>query len=741
MTTTTPAGHVRVAADAPHGPAGGRTALVFSGQGNQWLGMGRDLMAREPSVRAVLQEADEVLRAATDWSLLDELAAAEGESRLADPAVLQPTLVALQIALARLLAERGLRADHFVGHSLGEIAAAAAAGALDLSGALRLARLRGELMRKAVGTGRTALLGVAAEQAEALIAAYGGAADIAAWNAPGATLVAGDAGTVEAIVAELTGREVFARVLRGDIAFHSRCLEPLRAEFTEAARELARPRDCGERLVSTVTGALLDGSRADAAHWGANLRAPVRFAQAVDTLLELGCRTFVEVGPHPTLGPSLTDCCAARGITPLVLPTLRRGSAEQESVLRTLWELRRAGAVPPAGGHRVRFLAAVTDAAPRPALRGRAAQFAGQVAAAALSALDPAGPATVTWDSADDLVPEATSVLATPAAPGADTVAVHARTPHTGWLRLATACRAFGDHDAGHPGAGPVCASPLPDLAELTARCAVHRYVADTAVESAAEDGDDVLVRLRPGTGTGPRARLELALRVTAAVLDAHAPTALHGITGHDGGPAAYVHVLRDGEGAARTTVLDADGRAVLHIGRSLWRSRTAAGPETAVPDRTGEAAGAGALDLAALRAAGTDSRLAVLTEWVRETSAALLRTGVDRVPALKPLNRLGVDSVIGLELRRRVAAVFGAEISVVRLLRGATPADLAADLSDWLTAEPDAGPATAVPTRAALDLDDPADVERLLDDLDALSPEEVDSLLGRLTDDAASEI
>ncbi|MFY4718909.1 acyl carrier protein [Streptomyces sp. LaBMicrA B280] len=130
-----------------------------------------------------------------------------------------------------------------------------------------------------------------------------------------------------------------------------------------------------------------------------------------------------------------------------------------------------------------------------------------------------------------------------------------------------------------------------------------------------------------------------------------------------------------------------------------------------------------------------------MLTEWVRETSAALLRTGVDRVPALKPLNRLGVDSVIGLELRRRVAAVFGAEISVVRLLRGATPADLAADLSDWLTAEPDAGPATAVPTRAALDLDDPADIERLLDDLDALSPEEVDSLLGRLTDDAASEI
>ncbi|MFS4097778.1 acyltransferase domain-containing protein, partial [Streptomyces sp. AF1A] len=335
MTTSTPAGHARVAADAPHGPARGRTALVFSGQGNQWLGMGRDLMAREPSVRAVLEAADDALLAATGWSLLGELAASEGESQLADPAVLQPTLVALQIALARLLAERGLVADHFVGHSLGEIAAAAAAGALELPEALRLARLRGELMRKAVGTGRTALLGVDADRAEALIGTYGGAADVAAWNAPQATLVAGDAGTVEVIVAELTGREVFARVLPGDIAFHSRFLEPLRAVFAQAARDLVRPRPTAGGLVSTVTGTLLDGSCADGAHWAANLREPVRFVQAVDTLLELGCRTFVEVGPHPTLGPSLTDCCAARGVTPLVLPTLRRGEGEQENVLRT----------------------------------------------------------------------------------------------------------------------------------------------------------------------------------------------------------------------------------------------------------------------------------------------------------------------------------------------------------------------------------------------------------------------
>jgi hypothetical protein len=201
------------------------------------------------------------------------------------------------------------------------------------------------------------------------------------------------------------------------------------------------------------------------------------------------------------------------------------------------------------------------------------------------------------------------------------------------------------------------------------------------------------------------------------------------------------VHVLRTADGTARTTVLDAAGRPLLHIGRSVWRSRETTAPATAAPGA--QAAEEAACDLDALRAADPDTRIAALTEWVREAAAAMLRTGVDRVPALKPLNRLGVDSVIGLELRRRVAAVFGAEISVVRLLRGATPADLAADLAEWLTSGPDAAPAAPPPAAGGQgpDLDDPADIERLLDDLDALSPEEVDSLLGRLADDAASEI
>ncbi|MEU2236065.1 acyltransferase domain-containing protein [Streptomyces vietnamensis] len=746
MTTSTRAGHATVAADAARAHGTGRTALVFSGQGNQWPGMGQDLIAHEPSARAVLEEADAVLRPATGWSLLGELAAPRGESRLEDPAVLQPTLVALQIALARLLAERGVVADAFVGHSLGEIAAAAAAGALDLADALRLARLRGELMRRAVGTGRTALLGVDAETAEELIARHGGGADIAAWNAPGSTLVAGEAATVRAMVDELAAQEVFGRLLPGDIAFHSRFLEPLREEFAAAAPGI-RPRATTAALVSTVTGEVVEGPALDHAYWADNLRRPVRFVQAVDTLVDLGCRTFVEVGAHPTLSPSLTECCTARGVDPLVLPTLRRGEGEQENVLRTVWELRRTGAARPHGAGKVRFLAAAGTGAPRIALRGRAAQFAAGVTATAMTALETAGGATapadperrsvsVDWDTTEDLAPAEASVVAGPVAPGAATVAAYGRTTGSGWTRLLT---------ARHEAPAPADAGP-PDLAELTGRCTTPRTVADTAADTAWHAGDDVLVRLRRGTAPGRRSALDVAFRITAAVLGAHAPLSARGIEPYDtGAEPRWVHIARTGDGTATTTVMAEDGGPLLRIARSAWRDRTAGdGPTEEAPSAARQDTEE-KVDLSTLAAADPATRAALLTERVRRVAAAALRTTVDRIPAQRPLSKLGMDSVMGLEMRRTLEADFGVEIGLVRILRGATAADLAADIADGLAPRPT--PGTTHDQRepghgpGLPDLDDPADIERLLADLDALSPEEVDSLLGRLAGDAAGEI
>src|SRR4051812_27663587 len=188
------------------------SVFVFSGQGNQWPGMGADLIDAGSAGAQCLAECDEVVRDLAGWSILDRLTTGEADA-LTDPALLQPTLVALQLALAAELRSAGYLPAVCCGHSLGEIAAATVAGAITPAEALRLAELRGRLMRTATGTGLTALLDVGDDLARSVIARHGGEAEIAAWNAPRATVIAGTDRTVRAVVDALTAEQVFARVL------------------------------------------------------------------------------------------------------------------------------------------------------------------------------------------------------------------------------------------------------------------------------------------------------------------------------------------------------------------------------------------------------------------------------------------------------------------------------------------------------------------------------------------------
>ncbi|QFY07530.1 acyltransferase domain-containing protein [Nonomuraea phyllanthi] len=321
------------------GDAAGRLVFVFSGQGNQWLGMGRGLAA-EPAAREVLDESDDVLTRLAGWSVTGELAATAETSRLQDPAVLQPVLVALQIAVVRLLESWGVIADACVGHSLGEIPAAVACGALTLEDALGLAAVRGAVTRE-VGGGRTALLGVGADEAADRIARHGGDAEIAAWNSPRSTLIAGSPETVEGVVAELAAAEVFARLLPGSVAFHSRYVAPAHDKLAELIGGLV-PGDAHTTLVSAVTGAPVTGRELGPAYWRANLREPVRFLHALRHLAGQGHRAFVEIGAHPTLSPSIAESLTGSGA--LVVPTLRRDVPAREALLTAAGRLYEAGA-------------------------------------------------------------------------------------------------------------------------------------------------------------------------------------------------------------------------------------------------------------------------------------------------------------------------------------------------------------------------------------------------------------
>jgi amino acid adenylation domain-containing protein len=352
------------AAGSPHpGLAAGRAVpgraprvgFVFSGQGPQWWAMGRELLRDEPVFRRAVAAVDEAVRAEAGWSVLDALGASEEASRMADTSVAQPAIFALQAGLAALWASWGIHPYAVAGHSVGEVAAAYLGGALPLEEAARVIVRRGREMHAATGMGTMAAVGLADETAREVVAPYGDRLAVAAFNAPGSTVLSGETAALEEVLAGLEARDVFVRRMTVNYAFHSAQTAPAAERLAAQLAGLA-PHPDEVPFFSTVEGAKVDGRALDAAYWGRNVRQPVRFAAAVQAMAAAGCDAFVEVGPHPVLSRFVEQTLAAAGTRPLVVPSLRRGEGEREGMLGSLAGLYAQGApvdwaaLHPAGG-------------------------------------------------------------------------------------------------------------------------------------------------------------------------------------------------------------------------------------------------------------------------------------------------------------------------------------------------------------------------------------------------------
>jgi acyl transferase domain-containing protein len=273
------------------------------------------------------------------------------EDALSHTEVAQTAIFALQAGLLALWREWGVAPDAVIGHSVGEVAAAHASGALSLEEGAIVAACRGRAMEPARGLGAMAAVELPAAEVEPLLAGLD--VSVAAINSPASTTVAGSPEALDELVRRLDRLGLTCRRLRVEYAFHTAQMDPCVRELQPLLAGL-RPRAAATPMISSVTGEPVAGPDLDAGYWCANVRQPVRFGAALEKLA--GNAVFLELGPHPVLSVAVTQTLEAT-----VLASLRRGRDERETLLESLGALWVQGqavdwsGVHPDGGRQVRL--------------------------------------------------------------------------------------------------------------------------------------------------------------------------------------------------------------------------------------------------------------------------------------------------------------------------------------------------------------------------------------------------
>ncbi|MFJ6296247.1 SDR family NAD(P)-dependent oxidoreductase [Streptomyces griseoviridis] len=312
-----------------------RTVLVFPGQGSQWAGMGAELLDTQPVFADRIAACEAALAPHVDWSLTDVLRQADGAPAFDRVDVVQPATWAVMVSLAEVWRAHGLKPAAVLGHSQGEIAAAAVSGALSLADAAEIVAVRSlAIARELSGHGGMAAVTAPHDDVTALLADLPGVS-VAAVNGPSSVVVSGDTEGLDTLLAACAEQGVRARRIPVDYASHSAHVDRL-AETLPAALAGIEPREGDIPFFSTVTADWLPGTALDAPYWHRNLRSTVRLEDSLRALFAEGHDVFVECAPHPVLTVGIEDTAAATGADAVVLGSLRRDDGGTARVLTAL---------------------------------------------------------------------------------------------------------------------------------------------------------------------------------------------------------------------------------------------------------------------------------------------------------------------------------------------------------------------------------------------------------------------
>ncbi|MEM8805131.1 MAG: type I polyketide synthase [Cyanobacteria bacterium P01_G01_bin.38] len=329
-----------------------RVAFVFTGQGSQYVEMGRQLYETQPTFRATLAHCDEILQSQIGTSLLSILYPADNNgtlkaatTKLNQTAYTQPALFALEYALAKLWQSWGVEPSVVMGHSVGEYVAACIAGVFSLEDGLKLIANRGRLMQFTTRTGGMAAVLADSETVRGIIA--DSPVTIAAFNGPNNTVISGPESALGTAIAACSKLGIKSQRLPVSHAFHSPAMEPMLADFREVAEQIDfHPPKI--KLISNLTGAVADGAVATPDYWCEHVIQPVNFAAGAKTLFRQGCPILLEVGPKPVLLGMAQRILAAEPLPADVkpekqpqvwLPSLRAGREDWGQMLKTLGTL------------------------------------------------------------------------------------------------------------------------------------------------------------------------------------------------------------------------------------------------------------------------------------------------------------------------------------------------------------------------------------------------------------------